>query len=113
MNTSSRVDVVLAEGQPAEASVEHTVTESVETADVTPDPPRRTIVLAMTKQDGREVAEALGIEPVAIVTPRSPHASVGIVADGIIEAPGLDRAVVEDLMVNAAPSLATSSGDAS
>ncbi|WP_288870846.1 hypothetical protein [uncultured Microbacterium sp.] len=113
MNTSSRVDVVLAEGKPTAATVEHTVTEPVETADVTPDPSRRTIVLALTKQEGRETAEALGIEPVAIVTPRSPHASVGIVADAIIEAPGLDRAVVDELMVNAGPSLATSTVDAS
>lgn len=110
MNTSSRVDVVLAEGQPTETTVEQTATEPVETADVTPDPSRRTIVLAMTKQDGREVAEALGIDPVAIVTPRSPHASVGIIADAIVEAPGLDRAVVDELMENAGPSLATTGG---
>lgn len=112
MNTSSRVDVVLAEGQPTQTAAEHATigTEPVETVDVTPDPSRRTIVLALTKQEGRETAEALGIEPVAIVTPRSPHASVGIVADAIIEAPGLDRSVVDELMMNAGPSLATTGG---
>lgn len=111
MNTSSRVDVVLAEGKLAEPDEQTTIaTEPVEAADVTPDPSRRTIVLALTKQEGREVAEALGIEPVAIVTPRSPHASVGIVADAIIEAPGLDRDVVGELMKSAGPSLATTAG---
>lgn len=110
MNTSSRVDVVLAEGKPTAATVEHTVTEPVETADVTPDPSRRTIVLALTKQEGRETAEALGIEPVAIVTPRSPHASIGIIADEIVEAPDLTADVIAELMVSAAPSLATTGG---
>lgn len=111
MNTSSRVDVVLAAGKPTETDEQTNIaTEPVETVDLTPDPSRRTIVLALTKREGREVAEALGIEPVAIVTPRSPHASVGVVADAIIQAPGLDRDVVDELMKSAGPSLATTGG---
>lgn len=109
MNTSSRVDVVVAEGQPTAVADEHAdiVTEPVETADVAPDPSRRTIVLAMTKQDGREAAEVLGIEPVAILTPRTPDAARGIPAEQVVEAPGLADDVRLMLTDRARPSLST------
>lgn len=49
----------------------------------------RVIVIAQTKRAGADVAQALGVEPVAIVTPRTQAAAAGIVADQIVEAPGL------------------------
>lgn len=115
MKTSQRVDVVVAAGAsgPIDDAQRGAEAELVDAADVAPALSRRIIVLALTKQQGRETAEAHGVEPVAIVTPRSPHASVGIIADAIIEAPGLDRSVVDELMGNAGPSLATCTVDAS
>lgn len=105
-NTSNRVDVVIAD-RPAAAEVQPG-DPTVEAVDVAPDPRRRIIVLAPTKQAGQEHAESLGIEPVAIVTPRSPRASYGLIADEIVEAPDLTAEVVADLMMHAGPSLATS-----
>lgn len=111
MNTSNRVDVVIAEVDPEPVELPPADQgESVEAVDVAPDPTRRIIVLAPTKAAGQEHAESLGIEPVAIVTPRSPHASYGIIADEIVEAPELTAEVVAELMVQAAPSLATTEG---
>lgn len=111
MSTSNRVDVVIAEvGTESVVILDAGQGESVEAVDVAPDPKRRIIVLAPTKAAGQEHAESLGIEPVAIVTPRSPHASYGIVADEIVEAPELTAEVVADLMEHAGPSLATTGG---
>ncbi|WP_156145883.1 hypothetical protein [Microbacterium sp. MEJ108Y] len=112
MNTSNRVDVVIAEIDPEAVEITYgDQGESVEAVDVAPYPTRRIIVLAPTKQAGQEHAESLGIEPVAIVTPRSPHASYGMVADEIAEAPGLSVDVVGELMQHAGPSLATTGGE--
>ena len=112
MNTSNRVDVVIAEvGTESVVVLSAGQVESVEAVDVAPDPKRRIIVLAPTKAAGREHAESLGIEPVAIVTPRSPHASYGIIADEIVEAPDLTADMVADLMSQAGPSLATTEAD--
>ena len=105
-NTSNRVDVVIAD-HPAAVEVQHGE-PIVEAVDVAPDPHRRIIVLAPTKQAGQEYAESLSIEPVAIVTPRSPRASYGLAADEIVEAPDLTTDVVAELMMHAGPSLATS-----
>lgn len=111
MNTSNRVDVVIAEAGAELVEILYgDQGESVEAVDVAPDPKRRIIVLAPTKQAGQQHAESLGIEPVAVVTPRSPHASYGIIADEIVEAPELTAEVVAELMVQAAPSLATAEG---
>lgn len=110
VNTSNRVDVVIAETGPEPVEAVKSEGESIEAVDVAPDPSRRIIVLAPTKAAGQEHAERLGLEPVAIVTPRSPHASYGIVADEIVEAPELTAEVVAELMVQAAPSLATTEG---
>lgn len=108
MNTSNRVDVVIADSPGlAEVLQDGPI---VETVDVAPDAKRRVIVLAPTKQTGQQHAESLGIEAVAIVTPRSPHASVGMTADEIVEASGLTPEVVAELMVHAGPSLATTTG---
>lgn len=108
VNTSNRVDVVIADS-PVLAEVLHDG-PILEAVDVAPVPERRVIVLAPTKQAGQRYAESLGIEPAAIVTPRSPHASRGIMADEIVEAPGLIAEVVAGLMTDAAPSLATTEG---
>ncbi|MFJ4996541.1 hypothetical protein ACIP5T_00170 [Microbacterium sp. NPDC088619] len=109
MRNSNRVDVVVADGEPA-AGVKDMVDvlgDPVQGVDVAPDPKRRIILLAPTKTAGHEHAERLGIEPVAIVTPRSPVASRSILADEILEAPDLTAEVVAELMVHAGPSLAT------
>lgn len=112
MNTSHQVDVVIAEGGPVAAweDLTDTLGDPVEAVDAAPDPRRRIIVLAPTKAAGMAHAERLGVEPVAIVTPRSPHASYGIIADEIVETPDMTAEVVAELMVHAAPSLATSTG---
>lgn len=69
-------------------------------------PDARIIIVAPTKQAGRDRAAALGITPTAIVTPRSPHAAHGITADKVY----IDRGVVEteQLMAAVVPCMATS-----
>lgn len=109
MNTSNRVDVIVAEASPPPVEVLHSYAV-VEGIDVAPDPKRRIVMLAPTKQAGQAYAESLGFEPVAIVTPRSPHASYGVIADEIVAAPELTADVVAALMSQAAPSLATTEG---
>lgn len=109
-NNSNRVDVVVAKGAPT-ASAEYVAADGlgqIEAIDVAPEGASRIILLAPTKQAGQEYAESLSIEPVAIVTPRSPRASYGLTADEIVEAPDLTPDVVADLMMHAGPSLATS-----
>lgn len=108
-NTSNRVDVVIAD-HPAAVEVQHGE-PIVEPVDVAPDPGRRIIVLAPTKQAGQEYAESLSIEPVAIVTPRSPYGARGMVADEIIEAEGLTAEERDALAVEVAPALATSGAE--
>lgn len=111
MNTSNRVDVVIAEvGPELVALLPGERGESTEAVDVAPDPSRRIIVLAPTKAAGQEHAERLGIEPLAIVTPRSPDASRGIIADEIVVSPDLTAELVADLSAHAWPSLATTEG---
>jgi hypothetical protein len=120
MNTSSRVDVVLAEAQPAgDEQVTAPTLQGVvdlgltfiDAADVAPDPSRRIIVLAPTKHAGQKHADALSIVPVAIVTPRSPYGARGLTADGIVEADGLNDEERDALMAEVEPSLATSEVD--
>ncbi|UPL13025.1 hypothetical protein [Microbacterium galbinum] len=117
MNTSSRVDVVLAEAQPAGG--EHATTPTLQSvvdlgltfidgADIAPDPSRRIIVLAPTKKRGLIEAERLGIEPVAVVTPRTPDGARGVEADEVVVADGLTVEESESLTLAVAPSLATS-----
>lgn len=110
MNTSSRVDVVVAEGQPTATADEQApiVTEAVDTADVAPDPSRRIIMLAPTKKRGLIEAERLGFEPVAVVTPRTPDGARGVEADEVVMADGLTVEESESLTLAVAPSLATS-----
>lgn len=69
-------------------------------------PGARIIIVAATKQAGLDRARALGIAPVAIVTPRSPHAAYGITADKVY----IDEGVVETepLMAAVVPCMATS-----
>lgn len=106
MNISNRVDVIVAEtsGALVEAPYDDPTVEAV---DVAPDPHRRFIVLAPTKQAGQEHAESLSIEPVAIVTPRSPYGARGVVADEIVEAEGLTAEERDALTVEVALALAT------
>lgn len=111
-NTSSRVDVVVAEGQaPAGGDLADLLVDPPQAVDVAPDRSRRIIVIAPTKQLGQEHAEALGIEPVAIVTPRSPEAARGITADEVIAEPTLDAGVLDVLMAQTLPSLTTTEGE--
>ncbi|WP_143187127.1 hypothetical protein [Microbacterium sp. AR7-10] len=108
MNSSHRADVIIADGDPTpEQGQLAEMSEPVEAADVAPDPARRFIVLAPTKQAGAEYAENMGIHPVAIVTPRSPHGARGITADEIIEADGLTATEHTDLMTEVMPALYT------
>lgn len=108
MNTSNRVDVVIAEVDPEMVDIIcGDQGESIEAVDVASDPKRRIIVLAASKKRGHAEAVALGIEPVAIVTPRSLDAARGFIADEIVETPGLTDEERGTLMAEVAPSLAT------
>ncbi|GGH34145.1 hypothetical protein [Microbacterium album] len=113
MNTIHKVDVVIAEGAPDTTT---TVPDSgqpsePEQVDVVPDPRRRIIVLAPTKQAGNDEARAAGIEPVAVVTPRSLHAARGITADELWDAPSLTPEDRETLLPHVLPSIATHKGE--
>jgi hypothetical protein len=108
VSVSARVDVVIADGTPDTTPLEAGQPEAPETVDVAPDPNQRIIILAPTKALGSEHATALGIEPVAIVTPRSPHAAHGMTADNIIEADGLTADERQALMGHASPALVMS-----
>lgn len=110
MNVNSRsCDVVMACDVPTAPSIPVAPTPA-ETVDVSPDPAVRTIVLASKKTEGAEYAAARGIEPVAIVTPLRVHAAYGIIADRIVEAPGLTDEHREQLVPHVTPCLATSAG---
>lgn len=108
MNPRHTVDIVMA------PRTEETPTDAVpvppesEHDDVTPDPRARIILLAPTKRAGIEYAEANSIDPVAIVTPRSPEAARGKVADSIHEVNGLEATIAAQLRTHAAPALITS-----
>lgn len=96
MNSSNRVDVVMADDPTLSAAESKAAVAT-----------GRIIVLAANKTDGRDAASALGIDPVAIVTPRSLDAAHGVEADLIVEADGLTDEMRETLLPHATPSLAT------
>lgn len=68
----------------------------------------RIIMVAPTKRAGTEAAEARGIAPVAIVTPRSKYAAYGITADDIAYADGVTDEMRADLDRHVIPCTATS-----
>lgn len=110
MPTSTRIDVVIAEGEPAPALTnDMPAPAETEKAAVAPDPNQRIILLAPTKEAGQEEADRLGITPVAIVTPRSPHAARGMTADLIVETADLTAEQRAMLHQEAAPALLTAS----
>ena len=78
------VDVVIADGKPDETPLDYIETQEPPQVDVTPDPRRRVILIAPTKPRGQHEARTLGIEPVAIVAPRTPDAARGHTADEIV-----------------------------
>ena len=114
MNNSARarIDVVIAHGEPTApfASDQPAPAETQKVA-VAPDPNQRIILLAPTKEAGQEEAQRLGMTPVAIVTPRSPHAARGMTADLIVEAADLTAEQRTTLYQEAAPALLTASRD--
>lgn len=67
----------------------------------------RIVVMADTKAHGYAEARNLGIEPVAVVTPRSLHSSRGVVADRLMEATSLTPEQREALLPHVLPCLAT------
>jgi hypothetical protein len=113
MSASNQVDVVVAEDEPMGGweDLADVLGGPVEPVDVAPDPKRRIIVLAPSKKRGHVEAVALGIEPVAIVTPRSPHAARGFTADEIVEAEGLTVEERETLMDEVTPAIVTIEAD--
>lgn len=70
----------------------------------------RVIVLAATKRTGLADARNVGIEPVAIVTPRSRHGARGVVADRVFEASCLTPEMRDMLMPDVLPSIVTTRG---
>jgi hypothetical protein len=73
-------------------------------------PPPRVIVVAGDKQSGYTEARNLGIEPVAVVTPRSPHAARGLTADQIMEATSLTIEWRERLLPDVLPCIYAATG---
>lgn len=67
----------------------------------------RVIVIAATKRAGMATAKNLDIDPVAIVTPRSPHAAQGIIGDRIMECSSLTPEMRDALMPHVLPSIVT------
>jgi len=108
MHRNARVDVVIAESEPAEPTLKVPVTP--EHVDVAPDPRRRIVLVSRTKDRGAEDAAALGIEPVAIVTPRTPHAARGITADEIIWADDITAEERETLTPHITPTIIATEG---
>jgi hypothetical protein len=69
----------------------------------------RIIVIAGDKRSGYMKAAVLGITPVAVVTPRSPHAAHGVLADDIImDEISLTPEWREKLLPEVLPAIATS-----
>lgn len=68
----------------------------------------RVVVLAGDKRSGYMEARALGIEPVAVVTPRSPRSARGMTADRIMEASSITPEQRDRLMPQVLPCVATS-----
>lgn len=107
MNSSHRADVIVADGEPSHEQLAEALPEPVESTDVAPDPARLIIMAAATKAAGNDEARERGFEPIAVVTPRSPHAAYGLVADDIVWSDALtadDRAELEPHVL---PALAT------
>lgn len=115
MNSSHRADVIVAspefradfDEQVAEALDEIAAASAIEHADVAPDPARRIILVAPTKTAGAVEARERGIDPVAVVTPRSPHAAYGLTADDIVWSDALTAEDRAELEPHVLPSLAT------
>ena len=106
MNVSAKVDVVMADVMPALIAA-LVADGTLEQVDASHDPGRRIIVLAPTKTEGYDEARALGIEPVAVITPRSPAAGHGVIADELMDARNLTPEMRDALLPHALPSLAT------
>ena len=105
---SHKVDVVIADAEHEKPALSaRQEPREPEQVDVAPDPHRRIIYLAATKQAGYDEARALGIDPVAVVTPRSTHAAYGLTADAIEVSDALTPEEVDALMPHVTPSLAT------
>lgn len=112
VSTFHRVDVVIANGEPAQPlSATAPAPAETEKVDVAPDPSQRIILLALTKKAGQDEADRLGVTPVAIVTPRSPHAARGMTADLIVDSPDLTPEQRNLLYEEAGPALATTQGE--
>ena len=69
--------------------------------------PLRIVVIAATKAIGYMEARNLGIEPVAVVTPRTLSAARGVVADRTMDSASLTPEQREALMPHVLPCLAT------
>ena len=67
----------------------------------------RIVVIAADKAIGYMEARNLGIEPVAVVTPRSPGAARGMIADRIMDSASLTPEQREALMPHVLPCIAT------
>jgi len=68
---------------------------------------KRFIVLAATKRAGEQATKILGINTVAIITPRTKYAAYGISADCIHDDSSLTPHHRDELVAYARPSIAT------
>ena len=109
MNSArDRIDVVIADGEPTTSlTSDQPAPAETEKVAVAPDPSHRIILLAPTKEAGQDEADRLGITPIAILTPRSPHAARGMTADLIVESPDLTAEQRSTLHQEAATTLLT------
>jgi hypothetical protein len=107
MNSSARVDVVMAPETVEPAPLDAGLVPAAPTADIAPDPARRIVMVATTKDAGADEARARGFDPVAVVTPRSPHAAYGVVADEVVWSEALTPEARAELEPHVLPVLAT------
>jgi hypothetical protein len=111
MISRNRVDVVIADAETKTGAERAAHQQTPDGVDVAPDPARRIIMVAVTKAAGAEEAQALGFEPVAVVTPRSPQAAYGVAADEVRYSEALTREERATLEPHVAPALLTSGVD--
>jgi hypothetical protein len=108
MKVSAHVDVVMADGTPGDTRLAAGEDQAPEQLDVSPDPHARIILLAPTKEQGEDEARALGISPIAIITPRTIDTVRGLTADRIVESRGLTAEHRAAMMPDVLPAIATS-----
>lgn len=105
---TGRVLIQIGDGEPVEVgTVEIQIHVGTARPSVTREaaPAERVIIAASSKARADDMARAHGINPVAIVTPRSPHGVRGMTADTVIYDDTLTQEQRDMLRAQATPAL--------